>query len=363
MRHLLPLFLLLLAACGRQKPAASPTLPGPEGVREPLDEAVLVWLRSEDELTPGDVERDGRWEEPLPVRTLWIVPSGRDWAVASERPGLFVGAGARLRELVWARYALRQKELPEQSASEPENLPDCREEAEGNPDFAGFSAVGAGLALRDPATGTLTHLVPAPESLAALEYPVDGASYARPLGSLGPYLFVQVHAWLQPCARPEQGRNAFRIFNLEETAELTDTRFSDSDEKSWKRALDTESRRQAVEPELRQQLIDYGSDGAFDAANLYVYALYPVYPAGAARAAFEVVYRYYAGCKACDPFEAAARAGVLPSELDAHAPVHPAVEAARPRVPKGWRVAGVTHLLAPAVELRRLRARFDAVRR
>lgn len=360
---LLLLPFLLLAACGRPSPSPSPKLPAPDGARPSMDEAAVVWVRPEDELEYAALENQGRWDEILPVRSLWVVPSGRGWAVVSERPGLFVLAGARLREVFLSRYALRQRELPAQSASDPENLADCREELEGNPDFAGFLAVGAGLTLRELDTGDLTPLVPAPESLAALEYPIDASSYARPLGSLGPYLFVQVSGYAQPCARPEQGRSEFKIFDLAKGADLTEPRFSDSHEQSWKRQFDTEPRRRAVEPELKSQLTEYGADGPFDATNLYVYALYPVFPVGAARVAFEVVYRYYAGCRACDPFEAAARAATLPAELDAHGSLHPAVEAARPRVPKGWRVAGVTHLIAPAAEVRRLRARFDTLPR
>jgi hypothetical protein len=325
-------------------------------------EAALVWIRPFREVTHQDAPRTGIWEEPAPARTFWVAPVGNTWVVVSERPGLFVGQGPRLLEVLLTRYHHRMTELPPATGQDSDALKECRGMAEENNLAEGLGAQGSGLVVRDLGTGVRTPLLPAAESLEALEYPSESMRFAEPLGGLGPYLFLRVHGYNQPCGMRAFDVDEFEIFDLAQGVLVT-TKFSASDGKgTWKKYFDLPVRRKELEPMIRKQLEEYDGGIEYDATNLYVTHFFPVFGPALAGVGFQVAYRYWAGCRACPSFEGFALAEELPPEMQDHASMHPAMAVVRARVPKSWRIGGVSVLIAAPAEVTRLRAVFDALR-
>jgi len=348
-------------SCTKPGPGAPPKLPTPNATRTKVTDAALVWIRPFREIEYKGSANFGFWEESAPVHTFWVAPVGNAWEVTAQRSGLFIALGPRLTEVIIARYHHRMTELPPATEQDSDALKECRGMVQDNSLTEGISAQGSGLILRDLGTSMKTPLLPAAASLEALDYPSESMRWAKLLGGLGPYLFLRVHGYNQPCGMRPFDVDEFEIIDMAQGIPVT-TKFSGTDEQStWKKYFDLPNRRKELAPMINKQLQEYDSGIEYDAGNLYVAHFYPVFPESLANIGFQVAYRYWAGCRACPSFDGYALAEELPPEMQDYAPMHPAIAAVRSRVPKDWRIGGISVLSTTPAEVNRLRRVFDAV--
>ena len=353
----------IVSCSGRSTPAGPPKLPKAAAGGATLTETALVWIVSLREPEFPEAQQTGQWEETAPVRTYWVAPVGNTWVVVSWRPGLFVAVGSKVSEVVLTRYRHHLTQLPPATEQDSEQLKECRELIEANAELDGLYAKGSGLTLRDLSSDARTPLLPVPASLEALDYPFASFRNAHPLGSLGSYLFVRVFGYAESCGRLRAvDVEDFEILDLAQGKRVTDQFWGSGGEKPWKKYFDLPERRVELAPMMKRQLREYdpGTADEYDPANLYVRHFYPVFSTAAANVAFQVAYRYWAGCRACPSFDGFALAEDLPPELQDAVAMHPAIEAARAALPKEWRLGGFSVLSTTPAETTRLRALFES---
>jgi len=351
--------IFFMYSCAKPGTAAPPKLPSPDTTRTTVADAALVWIMPFKEKDFVGTEKTGIWEEAAPVRSFWVAPVGNTWAVVAERTGLFVALGPRLTEVIIANYQHKMTELPAPTEQDSDALKECRDLMEGNSLTEGISAEGSGLILRDLGAGTKTPLLPPAASLEALDYPAGSMRYAKLLGGLGPYLFLHVSGYNQPCGLRSFDVDDFEILDLAQAVLVTLKFSGNAEQNTWKKYFDLPNRRQELEPMMKKQLLEYDNGIEYDAENLYVAHFYPVFPSSLATIGFQVAYRYWAGCRSCPSFDGYALAEELPPEMQEYATMHPAITAVRARLPKDWRIGGISLLSVPVAEGTRLRQLFD----
>jgi hypothetical protein len=343
--HLFP-FLLPLVSCLACRRAAEPSrLPRP--VQPQYDwsggpDSVFVWTVEAQDSAPAGLGRGA--DRPPRWKTYRLAREGGAWVPAGVRDGLWMALGNTLAELRWKPFLLEALEPPEKDDPGYAGWPaGCEVVLEA--DDRRFSATGTSFDLVLDSPEMTVPLLSSPENLSNLGWPRLFRSEARVLATLGPIVFLLSEEVTVTCEGDSYRSGIFTIFDAAKRQVLLSRNLAISGVLNWDTHFDRPHHRDRI-----RQMIEWSGvagvplDEKPQEQSIRAGYYYPVYHLDDQRVNMKLVYHYKGlPCLSCDSPEALSIFTIdWPGELDAYLPLHPAIPALRPHLPRGARIGGVT---------------------